>query len=340
MKRRLTDNIMAIFSIVYIVLFALCALGQEQALSPIVATSLATPVPVVPKPSTLPDRLPIGSPEIVREWAVTNRQFVRLMSSTLTYTNINGQRASRLKPGDGDGINFRSYAHFVEHVTSNSLAGIEKCKIDADPNTEVQLEVNMINDEASSALVIRTNLGKISTINTKTFQNLQPSKIWVSFRIPGLERLEIQSDEFEPTLGHYWYTWENGVNNASWVKYGYATQMIRGTANATYLDHRFIFGTNWIRFKITANGSTAVYTQNGEQVSKVKTVIIGNRVSAMLPAGADYRDYDSISLQSSVNGADWTQRHNFTSKNDQLEIDPISPLELFRIRAELKSQLR
>lgn len=332
MKQRLTNNITAIFTIVYIVLFALCAWGQEQALSP-VTTFTATPVPVVPK-STLPDRLPTLLDE-VRDWAVTNSAMSPMSGFQLTYVSkITGKRNGWESPSTVRV--FQSYQDYENCLITNCVRLLDKIRVDSDigPDSDIQLYAPVDFEHRPVSLIIKTNLGANSLITSNSFINLSQTMVHSVIHVPKLERFEIQGTGIDGSPEPYQFVWNKGVSLSS-RKVSKLADLT--TTDLVVINQTFLFASNsTIRFTITAGGQTETYTHFGDPISKPRVHAYGKKIGLALPRGAVLTDYNGIVLESSLDNIYWFEKMIFTSVNDLIPIDTRQSQEIFRIRVNLR----
>jgi hypothetical protein len=173
--------------------------------------------------------------------------------------------------------------------------------------------------------------------------------IEVDIPIPGLEIFEIHADTAPPeefsdgdtnvhamevNLLPYSYTWSNGISvysrnilhvggNYSWPWYEEYT-----SANLVVINDWCLWETNRIRYKITANGETAVYTQHGDLIKPASLSISSDQLKLVVPRGTDVVVESSSDLKTwrSFQTIPWNK-----SSNTSFSINRSAPRSFYRV---------
>lgn len=324
-------SLIAILTSVMFAIFTLAFVVRAQ--SPALAGNSNTASVVVP--SVLPDSLPIGSEQVMLDWAVTNRQWsvYPLMTSWDVSIRYTGKDNNIHEVGVSV-INYpiSTYQGFEDKVVEvgNLLLNTIRKNRDIDPTKGLSFKLfygydNDLDNTGVTSFYIQKDLGLIGTITDNTFRNM--GVIWYQsiVRFKSLERVEINIDS-DPA---YNYVWPSGSVKTQSV------YPIEGTTSG-YHVFRAWYSTNAFkaRFKITASGETATYTQIGNKLKAPSVKVLSDRaVEVSMTPGSH------TVVETSTDMVNWSVLKDIpwnlsTESQTVLVYPPNSPHRFFRAWSE------
>ncbi|MFA6295143.1 MAG: hypothetical protein WC666_01825 [Candidatus Paceibacterota bacterium] len=283
--------------------------------------------------STLPERLPIGSLQEVIDWNITNATMERTVAVSLIYTN-SYDHLEYWVTSYTYGSNYLNYDKFIDSVVKEAMSVYSDIKNSEDIGSDIILKVCIWFEKQDInyyGLTFNSNLGQVDQISENVIKSAKRlfsiAENEIIIPVKGLERFEIQADtapgelyrlwvwtedvfiELNPLPSPYSFVWNNGVYSQSrniqidypekdkdrWHFYKETT-----TTNLIDLNDWCLCATNRIRFTITAQGETKVYTQHGDVLKQASLTISPNNLDINLPRGAD------VIIESSTDLVNWS----------------------------------
>jgi hypothetical protein len=258
----------------------------------------------------LPEKLPIGDIQTVRDWTVTNSLWRTSVSVGIMYqdsfdTNNWGGNFPISRPKQ-----FASYGDYVSYIQGEAMGWINLFKTEAGPESETYLSSIysiILNGEEYWPLVIHSDLGPIGLITSNTFLNLPQKVSGVFVPVKNLEFFNLRCGNLDyNSYDAFWYTWDHGASDLLFGgtnDYCVITNKIVSSTDVIYaiiIRDRFAFATNRVRMMAVAEGVTNIYTQHGDSIfSPTRIMINTNSIDVTFPRGAD------LTVESSMNGINW-----------------------------------
>lgn len=330
-------SLIAILTSVMFAIFTLAFVARAQSPAPAGNSNTASVV----VPSVLPDSLPIGSEQVMLDWAVTNRQWMQnwnplatLSQITIFFTYKDGSIGSSYVSAV-DWVN-NSFDEFETNVVNKGnllLRSIKKnyksMQIDLSKPLKVVVEISYSDgrlavDPSPRVLIMEKEIGLIDTVTDDSFRNLNVKFVQSVFRFKSLERVEINIAD--PA---YNYVWPSG---------GVKTQSVYPIEFTTSEYHVFQawYSTNTFkaRFKVTASGETATYTQTGSKLKAPSVRVLSDRaVEVSMTPGSH------TVVETSTDMVNWSVMKDIpwnlsTESQTVLVYPPNSPHRFFRAWSE------
>ncbi len=327
-------SLIAILTSVMFAIFTLAFVARAQFPAP-AGSSTTTSVVI---PSVLPDSLPIGSEQIMLDWAVTNRQWMQNGNPLDTGVSI------EIIPKDKDGndmesagssgidIKYSSYDDFMNRMADSGMRAVYSLKknkvVDQTRPVKILITLDHGNWETGNGLVailIKGGPILLSEITRDTFLDLKPTFFRSVVRITNLEKFEISVDS-DPQYSYVWPT--NASKPASAVLPSEYNTKEFVSLNPWYSTNAFK-----ARFKITA-GETATYTQTGSKLKAPSVKVLSDRVVevSMTPGSHTV-------VETSVDMVNWSVMKDIpwnlsTESQTVLVYPPNSPHRFFRAWSE------
>ena len=279
----------AVFMILVInVSFAPIAKGQQQQTTQTVVN-----------PSVLPNRLPIGSEQVMRDWIVTSQwankslQLSEFTVFSVYYKDTEGVENRRYYPLTN--LGFGSFQNFEDKLVEYGMKIFNDLLTNSHIDIKEPLSVSAFHaymDDGKGlgvgGIYMEKNLGFSDEITPESFRDLQTVAKQSIVRIPNLEKFEIYVEVGDT---NYSYSWPSkSVRPAS----GFPVEVT--TADYIALASWYGEGQYKARFKITAGGQIAVYTQHGTKIEAPELQITGSGVNIGFPLGSDTTIQESSDL--------------------------------------------
>ena len=279
----------------------------------------------------LPDFLPIGSDQIVLDWAVTNRMWYYDHASLSMNTAWRVDFKAGAVVQSTAGALFTSYDNFVDVIASVGpylLDGLKKMTAKIDPDEDIELKVVHLYIDwpanlGAVGINLQKNLGKLADITLDSFKGFEMPLKQAVVRVQGLEKLEIAVESDPP----YTYSWPSNVANPS---YGYAKEQTK--SNIVALSSWYSIGEYRARFTITAGGVTREYTQLGFPiVPPVVKMLSPSELELTVTPGSD------TTVEMTTDMVTWTTMRKISwysgSDIERVAVYPVLPKQFFRARS-------
>ncbi|MES2216496.1 MAG: hypothetical protein V4481_04345 [Patescibacteria group bacterium] len=218
----------------------------------------------------LPDRLPIGSQQEMREWIVTNRTIH--IDIKILYTNTSGYVEGPTRTGSY--LTFTSYAQYREVVLTNCMAVLENLKKRTNIASSLRyLTTTFYAEEAPVVgITIDTNIGYLSPSTATSISNAPMKWEFVCMKVPGVQSFAIQVDT-SPPYSNMWDT----VLGQTYQDPDYPIE--RGRTNFIVLLPWYSVGDYRARFTVVhTNGTRKVYTQAGDSVNPAQLKVVSDKL--------------------------------------------------------------
>ncbi len=220
-------------------------------------------------PPVFPEFLPLGDEWMMKDWAVTNRQF-RMGGNpynvstiwSVDYTESDGSTSSM--GASSSGYLFLDWDDFMKVSQKIGLDLLRRVRATNTFNKTKTMTFsvvhgydNIVARKGVNAVYIRKNIGLIENIKPESFLD-ETGLILLQgvVRVEGLEKFEVSTDG-----GNSW--------NSRPVQ-DYVTFKVSDLESG-----------NFIRYRITARGQTQVYTQTGDKLSPPVVRVLSDKVIAL-----------------------------------------------------------
>jgi len=259
----------------------------------------------VVNPSVLPDRLPIGSEQVMLDWIVTNRQWHSQAEQLFVYSDftINYEKKGGLKNYmyfNFGNRKYESFEDFSNQLADYSLRIVDILRLLPDLDHDVPFVFTSIlsyqNEESRVGIVgilLKKDLGYVDEITPESFKNIPIVGKQSVVRIPSLERFEVYVEAGEV---NYTYSWPSKKVQPASVFPVELTSKDYISLSSWYSE-----GQYKARFKITAGGQTAEYTQHGAKIEPPRLLVTESGVKV------DFTHGSTTTIQESENLISWRQ---------------------------------